>query len=97
MSDRDFILTNYDSCLEDVLLNRDPEFWSNITGAEGSDDGYMQDALAADVRAWRRRLEAAWREKHVKPHCTGTYDPDHTEEWWAAIDADTEYQKEQDR
>ncbi len=57
MSDRDFILANYNSFLDNVILNKDPEFWSGHFTGDDDDAGYLMDSLTNDVRAWRRRME----------------------------------------
>ncbi len=110
MSDRDFILNNYNSFIDNVLLNKSPEFWSRcfVDDDGGIRDGYMKQTLSSDVSAWRRRLEAEqnklpkgynpYPKTTAKEKCENAgHDPDHTEEWWAAIDADVAYQEEQNR
>jgi hypothetical protein len=95
MSDRDFILANYNSFLDNVILNKDPEFWSGHFTGDDDDAGYLMDSLSHDVKAWRRRLETeADRCEVVEVSMLG--DPVDSERWYDAVDRDEAYQAEQD-
>ena len=101
MSDRDFILANYNSFIDNVLLNQSPEFWSRCFANDPVSqvlDVYMKSRLAYAVRVWRHRLEAEQNKlpKGYNPYPKTTPDVEqpNRDEWWDAIDKDEKYQQE---
>ena len=58
MTDAEFITANYDSFLDNVLLNQTKEFWAETLTDEEDGAGYLMDGLHSAMKAWRLRVEA---------------------------------------
>ena len=130
-TDYEFIIENFNSFIDNVLLNVAPNAYADMLMDEEDGPGYLHDALLGAMKEWRRRIERGpdrggvvecvrlvyvdaiigttpYSNGRPIPKCEGvTYivaddddlarmnaDPHQTEEWWAAIDADIEYQRE---
>lgn len=91
MNDKDFILKNYDSWLDNVLANFDAEFWASHLSGDDDDAGYLMDSLLSATRTWRERLTLEQSNDPALIERVTAHLAEQENQWWAQQNQDDSF------